>query len=257
VRPGSGWRASRDPGMPERLDLDGFAGMFEDHAAHVFDYCRSLAGRDDVAADATEFALISAQAAAPDPGRARAWLFALARRQVLALDPAFWPPPDSDQEILDLVYRHGIHTDELPGVLGVPADAALDRLASAEDAAAAGWGPSVELLADLPLAAVPDSVWRHSVGAALAADAQHARHRSGRAGSLRRSIAWPEPGRRRVRVATMAAIPAAAIIAAVVYLAGPSGPVGSRRDCARRPRRPRSGPNARMRPRRRRKAPPT
>jgi len=255
--PRSAWRASQDLRPPEQYDLDSFARMFDEHASHVFDYCRSLAGRDDVAARATEAALVSARSVPEDPSLLRASLFAAARRQVLALQPAdsseleyppldplpefpaydpdvtypgsglygergvelaaFWTPLDGDHEVLDLVYRHGIHPDDLPAVLGVPADEAYHRLRLAEHVAGSGPGPSPDQLAEFPLASVPDSVWRHSVRAVLAADRQLGRHR----GHTRSSVAWPALERRRVRLATMTAIPAAAIIAAGVYVAVP------------------------------------
>jgi hypothetical protein len=101
---------------------------------------------------ATEAALNSARSMLQAPDRLRAWLLDLARRQARASDvsdaasprttPSAEPvtDPGSDQgillpasrEVVELVYRHGIHREDLGAVLGVPADEAAVLLAAAE-----------------------------------------------------------------------------------------------------------------------------
>ncbi|HUD77582.1 MAG TPA: hypothetical protein VMR00_07010 [Streptosporangiaceae bacterium] len=46
-------------------DLRAFAAIFDAHAVHLFDYCRSLLGSADAAAGAAEATLITASAGPP------------------------------------------------------------------------------------------------------------------------------------------------------------------------------------------------
>jgi DNA-directed RNA polymerase specialized sigma24 family protein len=77
--------APEDPVDPG--DLAAFAAMFDEHAEHVYDYCRELLGDTEDAADATEAALIAARSVLHNPDELRAWLFALARDEVLSRNP--------------------------------------------------------------------------------------------------------------------------------------------------------------------------
>ncbi len=106
--------------------------MLDEHEAHVFEYCRRLAGDESDAASATQTAMIAAQSLLADPGRLRAWLFALARQELVTR----YQPADQDQddEIRDLVHLHGIRPEDLPAVLGVTAEQARVMLADAEAA---------------------------------------------------------------------------------------------------------------------------
>jgi hypothetical protein len=94
---------------------------------YLVGYCRSLTGREDDALDAAHAVLDSSRSLLTDPDRRRAWLFALARQEMLADAP---PVPE---EILDLVHRHGIRAEDLPTVLGISAAEAGELLAAAED----------------------------------------------------------------------------------------------------------------------------
>ena len=133
------------PVPPALVNLDSFREPFRRHAAHVFDYCHALVGREEVAASATEAALSSVQPLVNDPGRFRAWLFALAREEALAFQAAGAGEPglnsvprfevdefdatiadlsggatlldDQSQEIIDLVHRYGIDPEDLPLVI--------------------------------------------------------------------------------------------------------------------------------------------
>ena len=89
-------------------------------------YCRTVTGRDEDADAAAHAILDSAQSLLTDPDQLRAWLFALARVEVLADSE-----PDA-REILDLVHRHGIRPEDLPVVLGIPPAEADQMLAAAE-----------------------------------------------------------------------------------------------------------------------------
>jgi hypothetical protein len=104
--------------------------MLDEHAAHVLDYCSRLVGDDAEAASAMETAMSAAQTLLADPDRLRAWLFALARQEIVT--GARPPGQDPDAEILDLVYRHGIRLEDLPAVLGVTPERAKAMLADAE-----------------------------------------------------------------------------------------------------------------------------
>ncbi len=124
--------SGRSPEPRGADDQSAFAAMLDEHEAHVFEYCRRLAGDESDAASATETAMIAAQSLLADPGRLRAWLFALARQELVTR----YQPADQDQddEIRDLVHLHGIRPEDLPAVLGVTAEQARVMLADAEAA---------------------------------------------------------------------------------------------------------------------------
>jgi DNA-directed RNA polymerase specialized sigma24 family protein len=289
--------ASPDPEPSVHRDADAYAEIFDAHAAHLFDYCNRLLGDEAEAASATELALTTAQSLLQDGERLRAWLFALARRECLNVNPAgadglgyaaptelgedlrdadttvpdlgrtasrvvrqVLPPfgalADQDREVLDLVYRHGIRPEDLPAILGVSADHALELLTAAEaefsrsaNPATAGEGDaSVEQIAELPLAALPASVWRHTVGAVPDADLRFSRWEMQLAESeptkaRRRPAALPAQARRRLRVGAVLLLPAAATVAAVIYFLGPSPSRGVDHGTANSPRTATAGPS--------------
>jgi len=71
-------------------DRSAFVGMFDAHAAHLYDYCLSLLGEEREAASAAGVTLIAAYMLGGrmnEPGRLRAWMFALARRECLSESP--------------------------------------------------------------------------------------------------------------------------------------------------------------------------
>jgi hypothetical protein len=127
-----------EPGKPPVVDRDLLAQALEREAARVFEYCRALVGREDVAMSVTEAALNSARSMLQDPDRLRAWLVDLARRQAAPAEPATDPQPGQgvlqpdSREVVELVYRHGIQREDLGAVLGVPVEQAAALLAAAE-----------------------------------------------------------------------------------------------------------------------------
>ena len=323
VGPNSG--TSVDPDSAAPSDPGAFTAMFENHAAHVFDYCSELLGDEDAAARATETALIAAQGVLEDPERLRAWLFALARECMNQLpESGTWydgeatdePPSRAgqggrgnghgghdrrgrngrparqddpaeartevlsaadiadyaervahaegaghaepefelagdladdlagrEQEIFDLVYRHGIRPDHLPVVLGVSPDraraiftAAVAAHAEAASAsAAAGAQADQDGAGDIagleektakPLAAVPPSVRHRTFQAVFGTDPPHARDDHARPPpppDAAEDTGQPESfdrARKRLRIAAIAALPAAAAVGAILYFAG-------------------------------------
>jgi hypothetical protein len=127
-----------EPGKLPVVDRDSLAQALEREAARVFEYCRALVGREDVAMSVTEAALNSARSMLEEPDRLRAWLVDLARRQAAPAGPATGPQPDQgilqpdSREVIELVYRHGIQREDLGAVLGVPVEQAAAMLAAAE-----------------------------------------------------------------------------------------------------------------------------
>jgi DNA-directed RNA polymerase specialized sigma24 family protein len=250
----------------------------------------------EAASDMEPAVATAAQSVLHDQERMRAWLFALARQECLSnisdvasgpdyvpatlhredepdakvadpgLDdlagqleevlPAFMMLLGREREVLDLVYRHGIRPDDLPAVLGVPADRAGALLAAAEaefDRSAdvlpdaeralgskADVGSSaLERLVDLPLATLPDSVWRRTARAFDAAEPQFLRQTSDTqlaatepAGERRRLAAWRTPARQRLSLAAMLLVPVATIVAVAVYFLGPSRDLGNHQGAA-------------------------
>ncbi len=265
------------------VDRDLLAQALEREAGRVFDYCRALVGRDDVAMSVTEAALNSARSMLQEPDRLRAWLLDLARRQARPADvgdaaspratpfaePAADPEPDQgilqpdSREVFELVYRHGIHREDLGAVLGVPAEEASALLAAAErelgrpeppttpDQAVAAPRPADPIPGQSMLPA-PDRLraWLFALARqeALAVVASRAASQPAPGTALVRythdfaatdperkfppaswwqdSVAQPTP-RRRLRIAALTAIPLAAAIGLAVYLGGVSQPVGS------------------------------
>jgi hypothetical protein len=113
------------------VDRDTFTEAFARESARVFEYCRGLVGRDDLAARLTETALRSARSMLQEPERLRAWL-AVADSQPTNADPGQGIQPPDGREVFELVYRHGIHRADVAAVLGVSTAAASALLAAAE-----------------------------------------------------------------------------------------------------------------------------
>jgi hypothetical protein len=251
---------SPEPEKPAVVDRDTFA-QFERETARVFDYCRALVGRDDLAASATEAALSSARSMVQDPDLLRAWLFALARRQALATDVS---GADS-REVFELVYRHGIRREDLGAVLGVPAEEAAALLAAAE----AEFGRPEPLVEQDPAEEAPGRVdvppsqqrllqdqdqlraWLFALArqqaltsgsGSTAGQAARAAESPGLtvadfvapnpeptpASRWRRSVGRVRLAGRRRRIAAVTAMSLAAAAGLAVYLGGISHPVGSR-----------------------------
>ncbi|MFC7034903.1 RNA polymerase sigma factor [Nonomuraea rubra] len=136
---------ARDPGA--------LSALYDAHAESVYRYCWSLLLSAESAQVALRDTLIAAEAhagALADPGRLRAWLYALARVECLrrraaappgaaeglAEAPPLDDPADADlrvmawnavqslpvaeREVLELVHRHGLPADELTQVVGLP-----------------------------------------------------------------------------------------------------------------------------------------
>ena len=91
--PAQTWKEStqgQDPRSPESADVGLFAVMFNEHARHVFDYCKSMLTDQAEAAMATEATLITAYSlfrSLRDHNRLRPWLFALARNECTSANP--------------------------------------------------------------------------------------------------------------------------------------------------------------------------
>src|SRR5215475_2476948 len=123
-----GWRGRDDAVQPS--DPAGSAPPDERLDAQLADlvsYCRGLTSEENEADGTAHTVMALARSLLNDPDRLRAWLFALARREIVA-DGA----PKAD-EGFDLVHRHGIRPEDLSVVLGIPASVAHELLAAAED----------------------------------------------------------------------------------------------------------------------------
>jgi hypothetical protein len=142
--PESGWLGPEDEVRPGIIALDA-------QLADLVTYCRAVTGQEEDAVRTARAVLDSAQSQLTDPDQLRAWLFALARMEILAgSQPAA-------REAFDLVYRLGIRPDDLPAVLGIAPIEADQLLAAAE----AEYGDSTEQTERQPeLAAVgpPDQM---------------------------------------------------------------------------------------------------
>lgn len=71
-------------------DRSAFVGVFDSHAAHLYDYCLGLLGDKAEAASASTVTMIAAYMLGGrlnDPGQLRAWMLALARRECLSDSP--------------------------------------------------------------------------------------------------------------------------------------------------------------------------
>jgi DNA-directed RNA polymerase specialized sigma24 family protein len=168
--------------------------MLDEHQSHVFEYLCRLIGDDAEAASATQTAMNAAQSLLGDPGRLRAWLFALARQEIAT--QIRQPRQDQDVEIRELVHRHGIKPQDLPTVLGISAEQAQAMLADAES--------DIESEpADVAAAADPDADALGEIGAPLAAETPLMAH---------------------VPVAEVARMPEVAADKAAVVAAQPSAP---------------------------------
>src|SRR5215475_9503425 len=113
------WQRPDDEAWPGATALD-------TELADLVAYCRDVTGREEDAVSTAQAVLDSARAQLTDPDQLRAWLFALARFELLA-----GSEPQA-REVLDLVHRHGIQPDDLPVVLGIPPIEADQLLAAAE-----------------------------------------------------------------------------------------------------------------------------
>jgi hypothetical protein len=100
---------------------------FETHLGDLVAYCHAFTGRDEDAISTAHGVVESARSLLNDPGQLRAWLFALARMEILA-----GSPPQA-REIWDLVHEHGIRPEDLPTVLGISPVEADEKLAAAEE----------------------------------------------------------------------------------------------------------------------------
>ena len=83
-------RLSSGAELSELNDRSAFVGMFDNHAAHLYDYCLSLLGDENEAASASAVTLIAAYMLGGrmnEPGQLRAWMLALARRECLNDSP--------------------------------------------------------------------------------------------------------------------------------------------------------------------------
>lgn len=102
-------------------------GAFDTQLGDLVGYCRAITGREEDAVSTAHGVLDSAQSLLNEPDRLRAWLFALARMEILAASAP------QNQEIFDLVHRHGIRPEDLPVVLGISPVDADELLAAAEE----------------------------------------------------------------------------------------------------------------------------
>jgi DNA-directed RNA polymerase specialized sigma24 family protein len=83
-------RLSSAAQQTEVVDRSAFAGMFDDHASHLYDYCLSLLTDPNEAASAAKVTLIAAYKLGgrmTEPGQLRAWMFALGRRECRSQAP--------------------------------------------------------------------------------------------------------------------------------------------------------------------------
>ncbi|QYC44357.1 RNA polymerase sigma factor [Nonomuraea coxensis DSM 45129] len=147
-----------------RADPDAPATLFDSYGERLHDYAYCLTGEPDLSADAVHDALVSAHGwieRLKEPGRLRAWLYALTRSQVGARlahrgtppqgpplpDPDEQPDPELadlvhetlgelaglDREVLELSLRHGLTPSEVGAVLALTSRQAAARLARARD----------------------------------------------------------------------------------------------------------------------------
>ncbi|GAA2876397.1 hypothetical protein GCM10010517_37560 [Streptosporangium fragile] len=147
-----------------RADMAAPASLYDSYAERLNDYAHSLLGDRDAAAEAVHDALVTAQGCADrlrEPGRLRAWLYALTRfrcgggaRGARVPGPELGPDVHDDpgerelaalvyetlaelstqeREVLELSLRHGLSTGEAGAVLGLSSRQAAARLGRARD----------------------------------------------------------------------------------------------------------------------------
>ncbi|RVX43993.1 RNA polymerase sigma factor (sigma-70 family) [Nonomuraea polychroma] len=145
-----------------RADADAPAKLFDSYAERLYDYAFSLAGERDLATDAVHDALVTAQGCMErlkEPGRLRAWLYALTRFQVRARlahrDAPAHDLPDleeqadpeladlvhetlgelgrTEREVLELSLRHGLTPSEAGAVLALTSRQAAAKLGRARE----------------------------------------------------------------------------------------------------------------------------
>ncbi|UBU11691.1 RNA polymerase sigma factor [Nonomuraea gerenzanensis] len=144
------------------------ATLYDSYAERLHDYAFTLSGRYDVTADSVHDALVTAQgcvARLREPGRLRAWLYALTRFQVRArmarrsgTPSGGMPLPElpepgehgdreltglvhealgelskAQREVLTLSVRHGLTPSEVGAVLGLTSRQSAARLGRARD----------------------------------------------------------------------------------------------------------------------------
>ncbi|MEU4225657.1 sigma-70 family RNA polymerase sigma factor [Nonomuraea sp. NPDC026600] len=146
--------------------VEGAAKLYDAYAERLHDYACSLTGERDAAADSVHDALVTAHGCVSrlkEPGRLRAWLYALTRFQAAARLahrtgsaksgsvplPVFDEPEDpelaelvhealgelkrNEREVLELSLRHGLTPAEAGAVLGLTSRQAVTRLGRARD----------------------------------------------------------------------------------------------------------------------------
>ncbi|MBF8185910.1 sigma-70 family RNA polymerase sigma factor [Nonomuraea sp. K274] len=148
-----------------RADADAPARLYDSYGERLHDFAFSLAGDGNVAADAVHDALVTAQGCVDrlkEPGRLRAWLYALTRFQVRARmahrggtpadglpEPVLEELDDPeladlvgetlrdmnghDREVLELSLRHRLTPSEAGAVLALTSRQAATRLGRARD----------------------------------------------------------------------------------------------------------------------------
>jgi RNA polymerase sigma factor (sigma-70 family) len=148
-----------------RADADAPANLYDSYGERLHDYAFSLAGERELAADAVHDALVTAQGCVErlkEPGRLRAWLYALTRFQARARlahrsgtpaqglpAPEFEEQADpeladlvhetrrelngTDREVLELSLRHGLTPSEVGAVLALTSRQAAAKLARTRD----------------------------------------------------------------------------------------------------------------------------
>lgn len=149
----------------ELNDRSSFVGMFDAHAAHVYDYCLSLLGDETEAASASRVTLIAAYMLGgrmSEQNRLRAWMLALARRECLSESPT----RDESWFLAGRPRPAQIATSFNGGSL---ADAETSQLSSigldTEAIRAVRLGPRITLRTD-PYVEVLDLVRRHGIALA-------------------------------------------------------------------------------------------
>src|SRR5215472_13763988 len=117
----------REPGWQGPDEIWPDPAAFDTRLAYLVAYCRTVTGQEEDAVSTAHVVLDWAQSLLNDPGRLRAWLFALVRMEI----PAASAP--QAQEIFDLVHGFGIRPEDLPIVLGISPAEADEMMAAAEE----------------------------------------------------------------------------------------------------------------------------
>jgi DNA-directed RNA polymerase specialized sigma24 family protein len=104
------------------------AMMFDNHAEHLYEYCKQLVGDPDQAASVTEAAFIAARSVLENPENLRAWLFALARTEALSKGQGRAP---GDQDRRDSGYEDDLVNTDSFSVAEIAAQAERHQQAAA------------------------------------------------------------------------------------------------------------------------------